>query len=291
MEVPQADGRPVETGSGVQSANKEKQRRSRTGCLCCRLRKKKCDERQPTCVACERNYLLCNWPPANPEKERRGVRAGSNASKAKDANSKVKINPENRQRGLSSAPPDEADTQLITTGSTSMASTRTNHHSSGSSGQIPSPVVFNDIYVASPAQQQLYQNFLKKTANTLSGWQDDANPFINYIIPMAASDDLISQSVLTLSGCHLFYSETDALTDTRLWSSTHETLLIRGLKFGITRYANNQDNSLSLLISTLLLCLKEVRSFSSLVTETKKLLTFELYRLSSVTRIPMSSYI
>ncbi|KAE8167464.1 fungal-specific transcription factor domain-containing protein [Aspergillus tamarii] len=35
--------------------------RSRTGCLTCRNRKKKCDERHPVCSGCDRNRLLCEW--------------------------------------------------------------------------------------------------------------------------------------------------------------------------------------------------------------------------------------
>ncbi|KAE8380394.1 fungal-specific transcription factor domain-containing protein [Aspergillus bertholletiae] len=35
--------------------------RSRTGCLTCRRRKKKCDERQPICTGCDRNHLSCEW--------------------------------------------------------------------------------------------------------------------------------------------------------------------------------------------------------------------------------------
>ncbi|KAF9884580.1 hypothetical protein FE257_001464 [Aspergillus nanangensis] len=37
---------------------------SKTGCLTCRRRKKKCDERHPTCTACHRNALDCVWPTA-----------------------------------------------------------------------------------------------------------------------------------------------------------------------------------------------------------------------------------
>ena len=35
--------------------------RTRTGCLTCRRRKKKCDENHPTCIACERNHIECEW--------------------------------------------------------------------------------------------------------------------------------------------------------------------------------------------------------------------------------------
>ncbi|KOC17061.1 AMP-binding enzyme [Aspergillus flavus AF70] len=36
--------------------------RSKDGCLTCRRRKKKCDERHPTCTGCHRNHLTCQWP-------------------------------------------------------------------------------------------------------------------------------------------------------------------------------------------------------------------------------------
>lgn len=38
--------------------------RTRTGCLSCRQRRKKCDERKPRCVGCERNKLSCIWQAA-----------------------------------------------------------------------------------------------------------------------------------------------------------------------------------------------------------------------------------
>lgn len=37
-------------------------RRSISGCLACRRRRKKCDETWPTCKACVRNFLECTWP-------------------------------------------------------------------------------------------------------------------------------------------------------------------------------------------------------------------------------------
>lgn len=36
--------------------------RTRTGCLSCRRRRKKCDQRKPRCFACERNKIACSWP-------------------------------------------------------------------------------------------------------------------------------------------------------------------------------------------------------------------------------------
>lgn len=36
--------------------------RTKTGCLTCRSRKKKCDEAKPCCTACRRGGLNCIWP-------------------------------------------------------------------------------------------------------------------------------------------------------------------------------------------------------------------------------------
>lgn len=37
-------------------------RRTTTGCLTCRKRKKKCDEVKPSCTGCQNNFLECQWP-------------------------------------------------------------------------------------------------------------------------------------------------------------------------------------------------------------------------------------
>ncbi|RCK65271.1 hypothetical protein Cantr_00750 [Candida viswanathii] len=47
---------------------KTKKTRSRSGCFTCRVRKKKCSERRPDCVACVRNKLKCVYPTKENEK-------------------------------------------------------------------------------------------------------------------------------------------------------------------------------------------------------------------------------
>lgn len=54
--------------------------RSKTGCLTCRRRKKKCDERHPTCTACHRNALDCTWPTAETTVNSRRPRRRQNVS-------------------------------------------------------------------------------------------------------------------------------------------------------------------------------------------------------------------
>ncbi|KAK4154325.1 fungal-specific transcription factor domain-containing protein [Chaetomidium leptoderma] len=45
------------------SANKITKGRSKTGCLTCRKRKKKCDEAKPRCMNCEKNAVVCEGYP------------------------------------------------------------------------------------------------------------------------------------------------------------------------------------------------------------------------------------
>ncbi|ORY84129.1 hypothetical protein BCR35DRAFT_303194 [Leucosporidium creatinivorum] len=58
-------------------------KRTRTGCLVCRKRKVKCDERPGTCAACERIHAACEWDePWNAEKSSSEARKRPRAKKA-----------------------------------------------------------------------------------------------------------------------------------------------------------------------------------------------------------------
>ncbi|OGM50925.1 hypothetical protein ABOM_000715 [Aspergillus bombycis] len=55
--------------------------RTRTGCLECRSRRKKCDEKPPQCGSCAKKNLICTWPSANSQtldRRRRGAKLGNN---------------------------------------------------------------------------------------------------------------------------------------------------------------------------------------------------------------------
>jgi hypothetical protein len=58
-------GRPRKVKSESQSSMKATTKgRTKTGCVTCRKRKKKCDERKPTCKNCEQNNVHCEGYPA-----------------------------------------------------------------------------------------------------------------------------------------------------------------------------------------------------------------------------------
>ncbi|CUM62576.1 uncharacterized protein PRCAT00000128001 [Priceomyces carsonii] len=62
-------------------------KRTRTGCLTCRRRKKKCDEERVggKCQACARNFLECSWPhPESPVNSKKDKTSKSVASTPKE---------------------------------------------------------------------------------------------------------------------------------------------------------------------------------------------------------------
>ncbi|KAG8820418.1 hypothetical protein FRC17_010156 [Serendipita sp. 399] len=71
---PAPDGPPVGAG-GVRK--RPKYTRSKKGCLTCRSKKIKCDERKPMCTRCEHGHRECTWPeavlPRRPKGAVRGV--------------------------------------------------------------------------------------------------------------------------------------------------------------------------------------------------------------------------
>ncbi|KFY42440.1 hypothetical protein V494_02407, partial [Pseudogymnoascus sp. VKM F-4513 (FW-928)] len=56
-------GRPRKHPVVPESINKVTKGRSKTGCITCRKRKKKCDERKPRCNNCEKNAVVCEGYP------------------------------------------------------------------------------------------------------------------------------------------------------------------------------------------------------------------------------------
>ncbi|GME74762.1 unnamed protein product [Ambrosiozyma monospora] len=62
----------------VPKKKKKKITRTKTGCFCCRQRKKKCDEMKPACSGCIRNNLTCVYPtPDQIKKPKTGNTKGS----------------------------------------------------------------------------------------------------------------------------------------------------------------------------------------------------------------------
>lgn len=59
------------------AAPKAPKRRSRAGCIHCKEKKKKCNEKRPQCDRCEERNLRCEYEPVKPRKRRRTSFVGS----------------------------------------------------------------------------------------------------------------------------------------------------------------------------------------------------------------------
>ncbi|KAJ5183516.1 hypothetical protein N7492_001132 [Penicillium capsulatum] len=151
--------------------------RSRLGCFTCRRRKKKCDEVKPICTACLRNSLGCVWPDLCPPERVNAV--GS------------------RQQTYNGQPASE---------STPWALVSANAHHDLSRGPVPyalAGVTLPGCVSSGIETWALLDHYLKDTANRLACLQDNQNPFLYTILPVALQDELLMNSILALSGVHM----------------------------------------------------------------------------------------
>ncbi|CAG8415248.1 unnamed protein product [Penicillium salamii] len=142
--------------------------RSRQGCLPCRRRKKKCDEIQPVCTACQRNCLGCDWPAPSFQQAQTQSRSSFDHPKLGAQSFWAK-----QPNGLAHVPL-----------------------------SLPSLFICRPNSFG-PHTQSLIYHYVNDTANKIVCLQDNDNPFLHTIFPAAFGDDLLMHAILALSGAHL----------------------------------------------------------------------------------------
>ncbi|KAJ5106648.1 hypothetical protein N7456_003323 [Penicillium angulare] len=209
--------------------------RSRSGCLSCRRRKKKCDEKKPICTACLRNNLGCVWPDPN-------TQDGQFAS---------------RLHGLSTRSAVESDAWAVASVGVRPKVPTTTIPPSLSHVVLPGSV--------SPVSETwtLLDHYLKDTANHLACLQDGRNPFLHTILPAALDDELLMNSILALSGTHLM-QRTPHLSreiQTLTWSSYRRALkqlrVALSMAFGERSERRNDEAIWNILLVVLIFYLLE----------------------------------
>ncbi|OQU96358.1 Fungal specific transcription factor domain-containing protein [Cladophialophora immunda] len=180
MAEAQIDSRCNHPLSAVRPKLRPKKSRCKTGCLCCRLRKKKCDEQRPVCSTCQRLDLPCSW--LNSEEFSWRIRLGLSSSKR---------TPRKTKAAASSTPPEslgvlgaEDTPDPIGLESTPLCLS------------LPSEVDMMD----SPSRR-LLGLFVEKTVHQLFGAPPAIpNPFLYDLIPIAFSDSLVMNALLSVGG-------------------------------------------------------------------------------------------
>lgn len=195
--------------------------RSLTGCLTCRRRKKKCDERKPICIACTRNSVQCAWPAA-------GSRRNAQTSILLAASQGCKNSPD--QLDLS------AQWSILT-------------------GSFVSPTRASALTETSSL---LFTHYVAETAHVLSTFSPDGNnPFVTFLVPMCYNDDLLMHSLLALSGAHM-KSKSPGI-DVYLATYRHYSIVIRTIRECICDHAAlDVPQALRMLLALMALSFFEV---------------------------------
>ncbi|KMP07205.1 hypothetical protein CISG_06823 [Coccidioides immitis RMSCC 3703] len=232
-----------------------KRRRSKDGCRPCRIRKKKCDGRKPTCVSCERNVLLCSWFPNT---------AATDTSKDDAFETGLSLVSHSRKRKLSSCSSDDSASSEDHLFPTAWESEWHEHD--------PLPD-FQDLDVLdiatlrqqptlepifrSPISLLLYQHWVERTGDVMSAHRGKLNAFKTELPRLAiAYPDTVLQSLLACSGIHYCNAGRTPDIETSTW--THLGLALRSLKYGLTKLvANPGTDPIPLLATALVLCFVE----------------------------------
>ncbi|KAL5364482.1 fungal-specific transcription factor domain-containing protein [Aspergillus floccosus] len=186
--------------------------RTKTGCLPCRRRKKKCDEAKPQCRACERNKLECAWPPHI-------VRIfGLDAEQIQNSDD---LHAREELRSPIEAQ-SRANTPLLIPSAASASKDPiatlegAEHHTGERDDCVISWSLESESFVSTiragmllPNSPILLSHYLEVTAPKLAPVPAPDVPWVSWILPVAFNDDLLMNAILALSGGHLLYKQPD----------------------------------------------------------------------------------
>ncbi|KAL3294100.1 C6 transcription factor [Colletotrichum asianum] len=240
---------PTKSAMLQQSTPSSKGRRSATGCIGCRLRRKKCSEEKPHCSNCLRNAILCTWPEAGNEEHAQLLR---------------RTNPTRRRSRPSRS--NRAIAGSRTEGPNLLASAgpkrdEGNHERSldGTLGTLRRSIDLDLLSARGPMRSQesrnLFHHYVHRTNKVMAVCQGNRNPFLAELVPMAMSNDLILHALLALSGVH--QADLAGLpVDQLAW--VHYGQAIQGQKFGLTLMAQgDKEPIVPLLVTAIILCATE----------------------------------
>lgn len=190
--------------------------RSKTGCVTCRRRKKKCDEIHPKCDGCMRNGLDCSWPPGPGAEE---------------------PSPKPHCQGRRELVENEVDKR---TGSDEQ---RTPLHVHRVSSIIIEGITSNSYL--------LFQHYLTDTAPMIFTSVLSPNPFITCVLPLAQTNPLLMHAMLAVSGSHLSYKLGESV-DIQAATRRHYVQVLQGVQKLIVAGNRSLDVGIFLLVIAML---------------------------------------
>ncbi|KAJ5160465.1 fungal-specific transcription factor domain-containing protein [Penicillium canariense] len=224
------------------------------------LRKKKCDETKPHCVACARNKLECKWPPHI-------IRIfGLDSDHASDAERRARWGTERSTSdcsiATSASPPGRDPRALQVVESHEKHADTTRGYAIAWSKGLNTFLSPRRAGLLLPASQTLLAHYLEMTGPLLATAPAQSAPFVSWVMPIAYNDDLVMHSVLALSGAHLsFRAET---LEIKQAVYQHYCLVLKSLR-QISQPENLLSDPFALLrvaLTLVILCHYEVLSGS-----------------------------
>lgn len=189
-----------------------RQPRTKTGCVTCRRRKKKCDETHPNCNGCMRNGLDCSWP---------------------EVEELPKL-----QCLLRHGPAEIKGDKRI--GSDEQSSPLGVHR--------VSPFTIEGVTSGS---HLLFQHYLTDTAPMIFTSVLSPNPFVTCVLPLALTSPLLMHAVLAVSSSHLSYKLAESV-DIQLATRRHYVQVLQGVQKLIATDNSSRDVGVFLLVIAML---------------------------------------
>ncbi|KAH7093477.1 fungal-specific transcription factor domain-containing protein [Paraphoma chrysanthemicola] len=203
----------------------QNRRRSTSGCLTCRMRRKKCDEEKPTCIGCRRNRLICNW-------------SKSHVSETVVALSRL---PDHKRPSPFEAMGEVSfETKPPETGKLQCA--------------LMSPIA-SIPGLTRPRDALLFSHYLQVTAAQLAGKTEPKNPFLSHLVPIACNEPSVLRCMLAVSGAQLSVQSAEYEGEAR----SNYAVSLRSVKHNLVNWRESQTSVIvSLLTSTIMLGFFEV---------------------------------
>ncbi|KAJ5574157.1 uncharacterized protein N7459_008584 [Penicillium hispanicum] len=220
--VPRKRGRPRKHPLPVPGGQlKVTKGRSKTGCITCRRRKKKCDETKPACLNCQKNAVVCEgYPPKEIWK--------SGRQKIADG-TKILI-------------PTCSETDTRTDFSCPPPAVRTH-----SLAAVPRSLPLLIDGIETEIDRRFLDHFVYGFSRVLTLINDDSNPFKEILLPMATQHRGLMHSLMCLSGSHLSGLDPEPQLKERKYFHFHRA--IQDLKDNITASSSqNVDEDQQLLV-------------------------------------------
>jgi hypothetical protein len=218
--------------------------RTRTGCLTCRQRRKKCDETRPVCRGCIRNKLSCTWTSNNTQEASHVLPI---AAESRSVRSTRLSTPGPREQKA----PSSIDITTAVRALKLLDSQRSHACRVLGVETIPSTLSWptRDL-----ADRRLLQHYIECTSKRLLPLKRTGNPFIDHILPIACSDSTTLHVLLAISASHLSFRDASSSAA----AQTHYIVCIRALKHKVARFIERPgEDAVALLACMLLLCLFE----------------------------------